>query len=192
MSGALVLRFPGQYADSETGLFYNYYRSYQASQGRYTQNDPIGLAGGWNRFGYVEGNPIWLIDPLGLMGGSGSGAAHKKPPPVVSSFGCMGLMCVSGGAHNSGPQFSAELSFGGGIEICDAPPPPPPICPKPSVNAQPPGVPVPSGGTSRLTTRGGLFIGPAVKSDGSVCVRFGPHYSVPLVSSIDLGGGRGQ
>jgi RHS repeat-associated protein len=60
------LRFPGQYADSETGLFYNYYRSYQASQGRYTQNDPIGLEGGWNRFGYVEGNPLSFSDPMGL------------------------------------------------------------------------------------------------------------------------------
>jgi RHS repeat-associated protein len=61
------LRFPGQYADSETGLFYNYYRSYQVSQGRYTQNDPIGLDGGWNRFGYVGGNPLSYTDPEGLL-----------------------------------------------------------------------------------------------------------------------------
>jgi RHS repeat-associated protein len=60
------LRFPGQYADSETGLFYNYYRSYQAAQGRYTQNDPIGLAGGWNRFGYADGSPTTKTDPMGL------------------------------------------------------------------------------------------------------------------------------
>jgi RHS repeat-associated protein len=51
---------------------YNYYRSYQAAQGRYTQNDPIGLDGGWNRFGYVEGNPLSYIDPLGLKGGASS------------------------------------------------------------------------------------------------------------------------
>jgi RHS repeat-associated protein len=61
------LRFPGQYADSETGLFYNYFRSYQPNQGRYTQNDPIGLGGGWNRFGYVEGNPLRHPDPFGLQ-----------------------------------------------------------------------------------------------------------------------------
>jgi RHS repeat-associated protein len=61
------LRFPGQYADSETGLFYNYYRTYQPNQGRYTQNDPIGLAGGWNRFSYVNGNPISYTDPTGLV-----------------------------------------------------------------------------------------------------------------------------
>ncbi|MBX3588698.1 MAG: hypothetical protein KF796_18865 [Ramlibacter sp.] len=60
------LRFPGQYADDEAGSFYNYQRSYLASQGRYTQNDPIGLAAGWNRFGYVEGDPLSLVDPEGL------------------------------------------------------------------------------------------------------------------------------
>ena len=39
------LRFPGQYADKETNLSYNYYRDYDASIGRYTQSDPIGLRG---------------------------------------------------------------------------------------------------------------------------------------------------
>jgi RHS repeat-associated protein len=49
------LRHDGQYADSETGLFYNYFRTYDPKTGRYTQNDPIGLNGGLNRFGYVGG-----------------------------------------------------------------------------------------------------------------------------------------
>lgn len=58
----LNLRFPGQYFDSETNLHYNYFRSYQPNQGRYTQGDPIGLDGGLNRFGYVEGDSINKVD----------------------------------------------------------------------------------------------------------------------------------
>ncbi len=60
------LRYPGQYADAESGLFYNYFRSYDARTGRYSEPDPIGLDGGWNRFGYVDGNPLGYNDPFGL------------------------------------------------------------------------------------------------------------------------------
>jgi RHS repeat-associated protein len=48
------LRYPGQYFDQESNLHYNYHRSYSAAVGRYTQSDPIGLDGGWNRFGYAD------------------------------------------------------------------------------------------------------------------------------------------
>jgi RHS repeat-associated protein len=62
------LRYPGQYFDKESGLSYNYFRSYDSRTGRYTQADPIDLEGGWNRFGYVDGNPLLFIDPEGLEG----------------------------------------------------------------------------------------------------------------------------
>lgn len=67
-SGSLTLnlRFPGQYYDAETELHYNYFRDYDPETGRYVESDPIGLNGGLNTYGYVEGNPINSIDPYGL------------------------------------------------------------------------------------------------------------------------------
>jgi len=60
------LRYPGQVWDDETGLSYNLHRYYDVSTGRYTQADPIGLEGGWNRFAYVGGDPLSRIDRDGL------------------------------------------------------------------------------------------------------------------------------
>ncbi|NKJ20418.1 RHS repeat protein [Dyella sp. SG609] len=59
------LRFPGQYADTESGLLHNGFRDYCAACGRYIQSDPIGLDGGLSTYGYVSGNPLIAIDPLG-------------------------------------------------------------------------------------------------------------------------------
>jgi RHS repeat-associated protein len=39
------LRFPGQYADSETGLNYNFFRDYYPKTGGYVETDPLGVAG---------------------------------------------------------------------------------------------------------------------------------------------------
>ena len=59
------LRFPGQYFDEESNLNYNYFRSYQPTQGRYTQADRVGLAGGLSRFNYAENNALIFTDPTG-------------------------------------------------------------------------------------------------------------------------------
>jgi RHS repeat-associated protein len=61
------LRNPGQYFDGETGLNYNYFRDYDGQTGRYTESDPLGLAGAsYSTYAYEGGNPVSGIDPLGL------------------------------------------------------------------------------------------------------------------------------
>ncbi|MFJ2198766.1 putative T7SS-secreted protein [Streptomyces violaceusniger] len=63
------LRFPGQYADPETGLHYNYFRHYDPETARYTSPDPLGLRPAPNHHAYVR-NSLTRIDPLGLESGA--------------------------------------------------------------------------------------------------------------------------
>jgi RHS repeat-associated protein len=69
----MPLRFPGQYADKETGDFYNYFRTFDPPTGRYKQSDPVGLPAGLNTYAYVDNNPLQGVDPLGLINSSKKG-----------------------------------------------------------------------------------------------------------------------
>ncbi|MCW8167113.1 RHS repeat-associated core domain-containing protein [Verminephrobacter aporrectodeae subsp. tuberculatae] len=86
-SNASWPRLPGQYEDAETGLYYNFHRYYDPDTGRYIQSDPIGLAGGWSRFAYVNGSPLIYIDPYGLFGLADMPTAPDWVVNGVAGFG---------------------------------------------------------------------------------------------------------
>ncbi len=60
------LRFPGQYDDAESGLYYNCFRYYDPTAGRYISPDPLGLDAAPNPAAYVINPHMWM-DPEGLI-----------------------------------------------------------------------------------------------------------------------------
>jgi RHS repeat-associated protein len=60
------LGFQSKYYDQESGLYYFYNRYYHPVNGRFINEDPIGLDGGNNFYNLVGNNPVNLTDPYGL------------------------------------------------------------------------------------------------------------------------------
>jgi RHS repeat-associated protein len=59
------IRLQGQYADAETGLYYNRHRYFCPHAGQFVSQDPLRLAGGDNLFELASNISYWT-DPLGL------------------------------------------------------------------------------------------------------------------------------
>jgi len=58
--------YTGREYDAESGLYYYRARYYDPTIGRFLSEDPIGFAGGINKYVYVGNSPITLTDPYGL------------------------------------------------------------------------------------------------------------------------------
>jgi RHS repeat-associated protein len=96
------LRFPGQYFQAETGLYYNNFRDYDYSTGKYLESDPTGLQAGVNTYAYVGSNPLSYLDPFGLdethvINTSGGRSVLDGP-----TNGNWGGKCWSGGQYSCG------------------------------------------------------------------------------------------
>jgi RHS repeat-associated protein len=82
-----------------SGQMYMRNRYYDPASGRFTQEDPIGLAGGLNAYGYANGDPASYDDPFGLKP-----CAEKNPGWVARRICRM---------RADGVAYKASLSEGG-------------------------------------------------------------------------------
>lgn len=62
-----------------TGVLFRRNRYYDPSTGRFTQEDPIGLAGGLNLYGFAAGDPVNFSDPFGLCPAGMRDASGRCP-----------------------------------------------------------------------------------------------------------------
>jgi RHS repeat-associated protein len=110
-----------------TGQLYRRNRYVDPATGRFTQEDPIGLAGGVNLYGFAGGDPVSYADPFGLCPwcvGAGVGAlvgaggtvlwnyAHDQP--LMKNLVRNTLIGAAAGATlGLGYQFAAGAAAGG-------------------------------------------------------------------------------
>lgn len=132
------LRFPGQRYDSATGLYYNYFRDYDAASGRYIQVDPIGLAGGINPYLYVNGSPWRYSDATGNIPlpvltaaiGLVSAAVGDTAAQVYGMYRSgwcksfswreLGISAAGGGLAGLGLPFASSVAGVGGVAAVGA------------------------------------------------------------------------
>ena len=73
------------------GLEYMRNRMYDPKTGRFTQEDPIGLAGGLNLYGYAGGDPVNFSDPFGLR--PDTLERTRETAPVIDSCARLSETC---------------------------------------------------------------------------------------------------
>jgi RHS repeat-associated protein len=132
-----------------SGMQYMRNRYYDPASGRFTQQDPIGLAGGMNLYGFAAGDPITFSDPFGLcpiptaslqcvisdaiagarasIAGQVASVASRMSLYVRASSGVFGVQTEindEGPAIRTGPGIGSQalgLAFGAALRLADTP-----------------------------------------------------------------------
>lgn len=73
---------------TESGLLYMRNRYYDPVTGQFTQEDPIGLAGGLNAYGFAGGDPVNHSDPFGLSPDTLSGQEREQLGDLCNQADC--------------------------------------------------------------------------------------------------------
>ena len=114
-----------------SGMLYRRNRFYDPATGQFNQQDPIGLAGGANTYGFTGGDPINHSDPFGLCRlrpclvprlGQFAGAAARTGSDrvVVGASVTAGNVSVSQRVGSSEPSVSIPLnssSYGASLDL---------------------------------------------------------------------------
>jgi RHS repeat-associated protein len=90
-------------ARDASGMLYRRNRYVNPETGRFTQEDPIGLGGGVNVYGFAEGDPVNYADPLGLC------------PPCYP--GMPGMRPLNDGSPGKGLAILAGVTVGAAASL---------------------------------------------------------------------------
>ena len=93
-------------------LVLTHFRVYDAELGRWLSADPLAEEGGMNLYAYVEDNPLYMSDLLGLWGAGVDVGGNLTAWPAAHVEGMAGLGYFSGGKPKSE---CGDSSSGGGI-----------------------------------------------------------------------------
>jgi RHS repeat-associated protein len=114
--------FTGDERDAETSLDHTQFRQYTSQLARWLSPDPAGLAAvnpmnpqSWNRYSYVDDDPMDFVDPLGLIlcGSIWDGCIPLLGPPNPGGGGDRGTGLGGGGADDPGKLIFMGGSKGG-------------------------------------------------------------------------------
>jgi len=109
------LHFTGQDWDSESNLTHFMFRQLSTTEGRWTSPDPAGMGAvspgdpqTWNRYSYVENNPLSATDPLGLWRSDVFGTAKFGNDPFRDPGGAAFAAVLQ--------QFYTQAGFGSPLQ----------------------------------------------------------------------------